>query len=60
MEEVFSKQIPRHGYINKLAKLCNCSRKTVTRALFDGHTGAKAEKVKEMYREKYADQQIEE
>jgi len=44
---------PRHGYINELAKLCECSRRTVTRALFHGYTGAKANKVREVYKKHY-------
>ncbi|MGI5975844.1 MAG: hypothetical protein ACOX7E_08910 [Paludibacter sp.] len=45
--------IPRHGYITKLAKMCNCSRKTVTRALFHGYTGPKANKVIEAYKKHF-------
>jgi hypothetical protein len=41
---------PRHGYITELAKICNCSRKTVSRALFKGYTGPKAEKVRQTFR----------
>ncbi|GAB1416134.1 hypothetical protein MASR2M117_15400 [Paludibacter sp.] len=44
---------PRHGYITELAKLCECSRRTVTRALFHGHTGSKANKVREVYKKNY-------
>ena len=46
---------PRHGYITELAKLCNCSRKTVSRALFKGYTGAKSERVREMYKKHYGE-----
>ncbi len=45
--------LPRHGYITELAKMCNCSRKTVTRALFHGHSGPKADKVKETFKKYY-------
>lgn len=55
MDKKNNKPIPRHGYITELAKLCNCSRKTVTRALFEGYQGPKADKVIEMYKAKYAD-----
>jgi hypothetical protein len=55
MNKTDDKPIPRHGYITELAKLCNCSRKTVSRALFEGYTGPKADKVIEMYRTKYAE-----
>ncbi|MDO9633631.1 MAG: hypothetical protein Q7J05_01130 [Paludibacter sp.] len=41
---------PRHGYITELAKLCNCSRKTVSRSLFKGYSGPKADKVKETFK----------
>jgi hypothetical protein len=46
---------PRHGYITQLAKLCNCSRKTVSRALFKGYTGAKADLVRETFKKLYND-----
>lgn len=41
--------LPRHGYISELANMCNCSRKTVTRALFHGQKGPKADKVRETF-----------
>lgn len=44
---------PPHGYITELAKLCNCSRKTVSRALFKGHRGPKSDMVREMYEKIY-------
>ncbi len=44
---------PRHGYISELAKLCNCNRKTVTRALFEGRSGRKSELVRKIYKAKY-------
>lgn len=44
---------PPHGYITKLAELCNCSRKTVSRALFKDQKGPKADKVREMYKKIY-------
>jgi len=45
---------PRHGYITELAKLCNCSRKTVSRALFKGYTGPKADKVRETFKKHFS------
>lgn len=55
MKKVFeeSATTPRHGYITELAKLCNCNRKTVTRALFEGQTGKKSELVRKIYNKKY-------
>lgn len=50
--------LPRHGYINELAELCNCNRKTVTRALFQGQGGKKAEMVRQLYRLKYGDTEL--
>lgn len=47
------KQFPRHGYIKKLAELCNCSRMTVTRALFEGTKGPKSDMVRKMYNTNY-------
>lgn len=44
---------PRHGYISEIAKLCNCNRKTVTRALFEGQTGKKSDLVRRIYKTKY-------
>jgi hypothetical protein len=44
---------PRHGYISELALMCNCSRKTVSRALFKGQQGKKADIVRLKYRELY-------
>ena len=46
---------PPHGYITELAKLCNCSRKTVSRALFKGSSGPKSNLVREMYRKLYVE-----
>ena len=46
--------IPRHGYISELARICNCSRKTVTRALFEGQQGAKSDMVREHFQKHYA------
>ena len=44
---------PRHGYINELARLCNCSRKTVSRALFEGKSGPKSDLVFKTFNELY-------
>ncbi len=46
---------PPHGYISELAKLCDCSRKTVSRALFKGHKGPKSDLVREMYKKLFID-----
>jgi hypothetical protein len=48
-------KIPRHGFINELAKRCNCSRKTVTRALFHGFRGPKSDLVREKFNTIYGD-----
>lgn len=55
MKKVFEESavLPRHGYISELAKLCNCNRKTVSRALFEGHTGKKSDLVRKIYKSKY-------
>lgn len=42
--------LPKHGYINKLADVCKCSRHTVRRALFDNATGKKAEIVRKTFK----------
>ena len=47
------KKTARHGYINELAKLCGCNRKTVTRALFENSNGSKADFVRKMYKTNY-------
>jgi len=51
MESNSKPAIPRHGYITDLAKRCNCSRKTVTRALFEGYKGPKSDLVLSTYSE---------
>lgn len=53
MGKIAKNQMPRHGYISEIAKLCNCSRKTVSRALFEGYRGPKADMVLKVYNEKY-------
>jgi hypothetical protein len=45
---------PRHGYIAKLATLCKCSRKTVTRALFQGQQGKKSDLVRDTYQQLFS------
>jgi len=55
MDKEFIKKLPRHGYITELARLCNCSRKTVTRALFEGYKGPKSDLVIKTYLELYKD-----
>ena len=49
------KKLPKHGYINELAKLCNCNRNTVRRALFEEQQGEKSDLVRKMYKAKYKD-----
>ena len=49
------KKRPRHGFIGELAKLCNCSRQTVSTAIYEGAKGKKADFVRKMYRTKYGD-----
>ena len=44
---------PRHGYISELARLCKCSRKTVSRALFEGQAGPKSDLVLKTFHELY-------
>jgi hypothetical protein len=55
MKKVFEESTvpPRHGYISELAKLCNCNRKTVSRALFEGQAGKKSDLVRKIYKSKY-------
>ena len=47
------KKMPRHGFINELARLCGCRRHTVRTAIYENASGAKAEFVRKMYRTKY-------
>jgi len=47
-------QIPKHGYMTELAQLCNCNRKTVRRALFQGHDGPKSRMVRETFKKLYS------
>lgn len=47
---------PPRGYINEIAKLARCDRKTVSTAIHHNATGAKADKVREIYRAKYMNQ----
>ncbi len=51
--------IPRHGYITELARRCNCSRRTVTRALFEGYKGPKSDLVLCTYHELFKTVEIE-
>lgn len=50
-------QLPPHGYINNLSKLCNCSRQTTSRALFTNSKGVKADLVRKMYLKLYGPKQ---
>jgi len=45
--------VPPQGYVNELAKLCRCDRRTVNNALRKNMRGEKAELVRRMYRAKY-------
>lgn len=45
--------IPSHGYINEIAKILNCSRQTVSRALHKNAKGPIAAKAREIYKKKY-------
>jgi len=47
------KKMPRHGFINELARLCGCSRHTVRIAIYENAKGLKADMVRKMYRTKY-------
>ena len=42
-----------YGYVTELAKLCRCSRKTVTNALRKNAPGKKSDSVRRMYLAKY-------
>lgn len=53
MDKEFIKKMPRHGYISELARICDCSRKTVSRALFEGYIGPKSDLVLKTYFELY-------
>lgn len=55
MKETPGNKIPRHGYISELARICNCSRKTVSRALFEGQIGKKSDIVREMYKKQFTE-----
>ena len=52
-----TKKIPRHGFINELARLCSCSRLTVSKAIYENSRGPKADFVRKMYRTKYVTNQ---
>ncbi len=53
MNKISITDTPRHGYIGELAQLCNCSRKTVSRALFEGRSGPKSDLVIKTFHELY-------
>ncbi len=48
-----NKKVARKGYISELAALCNCSRHTVRRALFEGQKGEKSDLVRKMFQANY-------
>ena len=45
--------IPPRGYIQEIAKLAGCDRRTVWAALRHGASGKKAERVRAIYRATY-------
>lgn len=45
--------IPPRGYIQEIARLAGCDRRTVSSALRHGAIGRKADRVREIYRSKY-------
>lgn len=49
-KEIF---MPPHGCVGEIAKITGYSRKTVTTALRHNARGVKAEKVRQIYKEKY-------
>jgi hypothetical protein len=53
-QELTLPNIPRHGYITRLSILCGCSRKTVTRALFQGQKGPMSDNVRETFKQLYS------
>ncbi|GAB6123047.1 hypothetical protein [Dysgonomonas termitidis] len=57
-QKVATKKVPRHGYINDLARLCGCCRQTVSKALFENAKGEKADFVRKMYRTNYKNQEV--
>lgn len=44
---------PPRGYINEIAKLAGCDRRTVSAALHHNASGMKADKVRAIYKAKY-------
>ena len=52
-KEKFEPPVQRHGWVNNLARLANCSRVTVRNAVYFGSPGVKAEKVRQLYRVLY-------
>ncbi len=47
------KKVARKGYITELATLCNCSRHTVRKALFEEQKGEKSNLVRKMFEANY-------
>ena len=45
--------LPPMGYVQELAKLCGCDRRTVNNALRKNMKGKKADRVRKMFRAKY-------
>lgn len=52
-QKTSGQNIPRHGYITRIALICGCSRKTVTRALFQGQKGPTSDYVRETFKHLY-------
>jgi hypothetical protein len=53
-----NKKIVRHGFINELAKLCDCSRLTVSNALYHNARGKKADMVRCVFKKNYQSVEI--
>lgn len=54
IDKLILSQLPKHGYMTELAALCNCNRKTVRRALFQGHDGPKSRLVRATFMKLYS------
>jgi hypothetical protein len=50
-------KIPKRGWQQELAKMAGCTVQTVIKALHHGAAGRKAEHVRELYAEKYCNNQ---
>jgi serine/threonine-protein kinase RIO1 len=52
------KKIARHGFINELAKISNCSSHTVRTAIYNNANGKKADFVRKTYRINYVSKDV--